>query len=225
MLAETVYIICAYLLGAFPHLNLMARLYKLDANGDLHLKFWRHRGRTVGLIAVLLHIAKGVIIVLAGMWMNMDTGIIAISGVVAIAGQTWPVFSGFDGERGNSIAIGVVATLKPVTFLISLVPMVARLTIKVARHLSNSQITLKERLKFRGPPSLSLPIGMAIAFLLLPVASWQMGDPPTVYWCYLSLFLLIMLRRATASLDRDIDKGTNIGAAIRNRLLYDRSQL
>jgi glycerol-3-phosphate acyltransferase PlsY len=134
----------------------------------------------------------------------------------------WPVFAGFNGEKGNSISVGVIATLTPFTFLFAIIPMLGGLLVKVTFHLAGSRQLLREKLKFSGPPSLSLPLGMIAGFLVLPFASHWLGDPEPVTISYIASLVLIIIRRATAGLKQDLVKGTDIGVILKNRILYDR---
>jgi len=82
-----------------------------------------------------------------------------------------------------------------------------------------------QRLRFGGAPSRSLPLGIAAGLAVLPVASAWLGEPPAVTWCYVGLFLLIMVRRLTAGLGAELAQVRRDKSILLNRLLYDRSHL
>ena len=219
------FVIASYLFGALPHLYLLGRLRGLNPEGDLHIYLWRKGGRLLGITGVLGDIAKGVLVVLAGRLIGLDISTIAIAGLAVVFGQMWPVFAKFDGEKGNSTGAAMVATLTPQPFLIAVIPMALGLLIRTVPRLLNSKQSLDERLKLGGPPSLSFPLGMAIGFLVLPFASLWFGEPPVVTWCYLALFIVIIVRRITSGLKADLEEGQNARDILINRILYDRSKI
>jgi len=135
----------------------------------------------------------------------------------------WPIFSRFDGERGNSTGLAMAAALAPKPLLIALVPIAIGAAIKTVPRLLDASQSLNERLKLGGPPSRSLPLGMAMGFFLLPIASWWLEEPLVITSGYFALFILIMVRRLTAGLRGDLEVNTNVKGLLVNRLLYDRS--
>jgi hypothetical protein len=77
-----------------------------------------------------------------------------------------------------------------------------------------------------GPPSLSLPLGMAIGLAILPMAAWWHGESRNIVLVYITLFVLIMIRRATAGLGSELKGGVSpLNRRLINRLLYDSSTL
>lgn len=212
------FIAAAYLVGSLPQLRLLARLRHLNTEGDLHIGLWEQGGHLVAVIGVFGDFAKGVIVILVGRQLNLETSILALAGLAVVSGQMWPLFTGFDGEKGNSVGIAMAATLTPVPLLIALVPIATGLIIRMTPRV------LKSEPPIGGRPSLSLPLGMAIGFLVLPFAGLFTGEPPVIFWAYLALFLLIMLRRVTAGLRADLAEGDTDGIFI-NRLLFDRSRI
>jgi glycerol-3-phosphate acyltransferase PlsY len=73
MLVNTLFITGAYLLGSLPHLVLLSRLSGLEPRGDLHLRLWAGGKRLVSIIGVIGDIAKGVLVIMAGRWLELDT--------------------------------------------------------------------------------------------------------------------------------------------------------
>ncbi len=218
------FIICAYFLGAFPHLRILAKLKGMHQEGDLHLAFMAQGKRLLAVIGVIIDIAKGVIVIVVGRLLDFDIAVIAIGGLSAVAGQMWPVFTRFEGEKGNSIAVGFIAALTPKAFLLIAIPMLAGVIGKIIGA-DNAGKPLKERLKFGGSHSLSLPVGMAVAFLIAPLTSAFLEEPPVVVWSYAILFFLIMIRRITAGLKDDLGGNPVTMSVIKNRILYDRSRI
>ncbi len=216
-------ILGAYLLGSLPHLAALAKLRGISLEGDSHLSLWRTGGRFVGTLGILGEFAKGVVAVLVVKSLGFGLLIIGLAGLAVVIGQMWPVFSRFDGEKGNSVGLAMAGALAPHVVFISLVPIIIGVAIRTVPRLLDNSKSLNERLKFGGPPSCSLPLGMAIGFLVMPIASWRLGEPLVINVGLLALFVLIMVRRLTAGLKADLKANTEIRGILINRLLYDRS--
>ncbi len=223
MWSDIVLILGAYLLGSAPHLSALGKLRGITLDGDLHINLWQRGGRLVGTIGILTEFVKGVIPVLVGNSLGFDLLTVTLAGLAVVIGQMWPVFSRFDGEKGNSIGLAMAAALAYEPLLIALVPIIIGAVIRTAPRLLDKKQSLNERLMFGGAPSLSLPLGMAIGFFLLPIASWWMGEPPVIIAGYSALFVLIIVRRLTTGLSSDLGENADIKSILINRFLYDRS--
>ncbi|MGB2582565.1 MAG: glycerol-3-phosphate acyltransferase [Dehalococcoidia bacterium] len=224
---ELVLILGSYLLGSLPFMYIMGRLKGVDLreHEDMHIALWRNVGRMQGLLGVFLDFAKGAIVVVAARSAGFEPGWVAFAGVAAVAGQMWPVFMKFDGEKGNSIGLAMSATLATKASLIAMVVMATGLLIRTIPRLRQPNQSASERLKFGGPPSNSLPVGMAVGFAVLPLAAWVMGQPWEVIVAFVGLFVLIMVRRATAGISEDLRQPSGKRSMLLNRLLYDRREL
>jgi 4-hydroxybenzoate polyprenyltransferase len=66
---------------------------------------------------------------------------------------------------------------------------------------------------------------MLATFTLLPLIAYAFGSDPEVIYTYVSLLILILLRRATFALRKDLPGKTRqeIFTLLKNRLLYDHS--
>lgn len=218
----------AYILGSFPLMYLMGRLRGIDLRQyeDMHIATWRHVGRLQGFIGVVFDFAKGVIAVLiAREVLHFSAGWVAVAGVSAVAGQMWPVFLKFDGERGNSTGLAMSGALATYAMLIALVPVAIGFGVRTVPRFLQKDQTMNEKLKFGGPPSLSLPLGMAIAFAVLPLAAWLVGEPLGVILALVAMFVLILIRRLTVDLSEDLRKPSWKTGMLLNRLLFDRSEI
>jgi len=222
MWANAALIVGSYLVGAVPHLVALGRLRGVVLEGDLHSSLWQRGGRLVGVIGLLGEFAKGVIPILAGRALGFDLPIIVLAGLAAVAGQMWPVFLRFDGEKGNSIGLAMAGALAPVALFISLIPIIVGAAVRTLPRLMDASQSLDTRLKFGGPPSRSLPLGMAIGFLALPIVSHGLGEPRAINSGCWALFVMIMVRRLTAGLRRDVKADAEVKGLVINRLLYDR---
>jgi len=221
MWADVVLVLGSYLLGAVPHLFLLAKLRHVELDGDFHQNLWSRAGKVTGVIGVLGEFVKGILPVLVGRALDFNLATIAIAGLAAVCGQMWPVFSRFDGEKGNSIALAMAMALVPKSGLIALIPAVIAVLIRtVPRLLARSS---SEKAIVGGAPSISLPLGMAICFLILPLITWYFGEPVEIVWSLGALFILLMIRRLTAGLRHDLKAGSDVKRILINRLLFDRT--
>jgi hypothetical protein len=66
---------------------------------------------------------------------------------------------------------------------------------------------------------------MAIAFAVLPLAAWLVGQPLEVVYAFVALFVLILLRRVTAGLSEEMRQPSWNNTMLLNRLLFDRSEI
>ena len=216
-------IIGSYLLGSTPHLSLLARLRHVDLNGDFHQSLWYRGGRVIAIVGILGEFSKGVIPILVGKGLDFNLLVVALAGLAAVCGQMWPIFSRFDGEKGNSVALPMAIALTPKPTLIALVPVAISILFRTIPRLIKSSKSTKEPI-FGGSYSRSLPLGMAITFFILPIVSWYLGEPLEIVLCYAALFLLmIIVRRITAGLRSDLRESRNIRGIVIKRFLYDRA--
>ncbi|OGO00050.1 MAG: hypothetical protein A2Y90_03540 [Chloroflexi bacterium RBG_13_52_12] len=223
MLFNILLILGGYILGSAPHLILLAKIRHVNLDGDFHQDLWQRAGKVTGVLGVVGEFVKGALPVLAGKALDFDITIVAAAGLAAVCGQMWPVFSRFDGEKGNSIAMAMVIALTPIVGLIGLIPVIVALIIRMVPRLTAKAGSGGKKAVIGGPYSRSLPLGMAICFLVIPIAAWYLEEPGEIVWCGVALFLLIMLRRLTAGLRPDLNRGGDVKGIIVRRLLYDRA--
>jgi len=224
MLIDFAAITAAYFIGALPHLYAMCKLRRISTTGDLHINLWQGAGPLWGLAAVLFDVLKGAAAIWMGRLLGLDLAIIAACGLAAVAGQMWPVFARFDGEKGNTTGLGMALALAwPVT-LIAIIPALVGLVSKLVRLLKIKNQPLRKRFKSGAGQSDALPVGVALALVILPVAAWLLGEPAEVVYGFVVLLVIIMLRRLTQGLGQDIKNKRDLKSVLINRLLYDRSR-
>jgi glycerol-3-phosphate acyltransferase PlsY len=224
---EAALILGAYLLGAFPLMYVLGRLNGVDLREyeDMHLALWRNVGRLEGLVGILFDFAKGAIVVVVARSIGFEIGWVAAAGVVAVVGQMWPVFLKFDGEKGNTTGIAMAGALATSAMLVALVPIVIGASVRTIPRLLRSNQTFNDRLRLGGPPSLSLPLGMATGFAVMPLAAWWLGYPREIVIALLVLFIVILVRRVTAGMSEDRGQPSDRMNRMLNRLLFDRSEI
>jgi len=221
MWADVVLILGSYIFGSVPHLSLLAKLRHVELDGDFHQNLWSRAGKIAGVLGILGDFIKGALPVLLGKSLDFNLAIIGLAGLAAVCGQMWPVFSKFDGEKGNSIALAMAMALVPKSNLVALIPVIIAILIRtIPRLVAKSS---GDKPIVGGAPSISLPLGMAICFLLLPIITWYFGEPMEIVWCLVALFILLMVRRLTAGLRHDLKAGGDVKRILINRLLFDRA--
>jgi glycerol-3-phosphate acyltransferase PlsY len=222
MWANVLLVVGAYLFGSVPHLRFLSRLRGVRLDGDFHSGLYERAGRVIGVLGVIGEFVKGATPVLVGWALDFAPAAVVAAGVAAVCGQMWSVFSGFDGEKGNSIAVAVAVALVPLAALCSLgfviVALVVRLAPRIRARSSGRRI-------IGGEYSRSLPLGMFACFLALPFFAWAFGGPTAYVWGLASLFvLMIIVRRLTAGLRRDLRESPDPRRDILlRRLFYDRA--
>ena len=126
-----VYLILAYLLGAFPTAVLLSRgFWKTDirkhGSGNAGAtNTWRVLGWKAGLPVLLLDAAKGALA--AGLipllrmgTVPVDVGTLRVlSGLAAVLGHVFPVYTGFRGGKGVATAAGMLLVVAPVPVAIA----------------------------------------------------------------------------------------------------------
>lgn len=221
MWADVVLILGSYIFGSVPHLSLLAKLRHVELDGDFHQNLWSRAGKIAGVLGILGEFIKGILPILIGRAFDFGPAVIAIAGLAAVCGQMWPVFSKFDGEKGNSIALAMVMVLVTKSGLVAITPVIIALLIRtIPRLVAKSS---GDKPIVGGAPSISLPLGMAICFLILPIITWYFGEPVEVVWCCVVLFILLMIRRLTAGLRHDLMASGDVKRILINRLLFDRA--
>jgi len=170
---------------------------------------------------------KGIIPVVIANLMGWDTTVAALAGLAVLIGQMWPIYNKFDGEKGNTTGIGVALALAPRACAVMVTCMAVGAFIRTIPRLLSKKQSASEKLRFGGPPSNSLPIGMAIGFAIFPIATtswfstWFAHPLPTTLVAT-AMFVLVMLRRATAGVRKDFKSGGSKLKIVLNRLLLDR---
>lgn len=199
----------SYLLGSLPQVYLLGRLRGVDLRQepDLHIALWG-RARWTAVLAVLGDLAKGAIPILVGRRaLGLGPEAVALAGLMVVLGQMWPLPFHSTGGRGNSTGITMALTLTPPAFRFALIPLGLAFLVRL----------------WEGSNSRSLPLGMAVAFATLPLASYFSRQPLSITLALLGVFLAIILRRLTAGLRADLKVASSRKSLFLNRLLFDRS--
>jgi glycerol-3-phosphate acyltransferase PlsY len=167
-------IIVGYLLGSIPTAYIAGRLTlgedirKVGGGNMGALNAAREAGPAIGLIVLLIDIAKGAGGILVARYLGVSLLWVYLAGFASIAGHCWPVFLKFKGGKGAATTIGVFFALAPIA-LACCVPVLIGIV------LFSSNITL----------------GMAGGLALFPLFLWVFGQPSStiIYAILVALFL------------------------------------
>jgi glycerol-3-phosphate acyltransferase PlsY len=227
--ANILLVVGSYFLGGLPIQYYLGRLRGVDLKGeyDMHISLFRKVGPAVGVLGVIVDMAKGAIPVLVANLMGWDVLVAALAGLAALIGQMWSIYNKFDGEKGNTTGIGMAVVLAPRAAAVMVTFIAIGAFIRTIPRLLKKDQTNSERLRFGGPPSNSLPIGMVIGFAMFPIATTSVfstwfAHPLSTTLVATGMFLLVMLRRATANVREDFKSGHSKVKIVLNRLLLDR---
>lgn len=206
----------SYVLASISFPWLIARMYGVDlrAAGARKLggsNLVKTVGVVPGITGGVLDGLKGLAAVLVARSLGLPSEVQLLCGLAAIVGQMWPLFHQFDGGRANATGWGFAIAADPVAALLFMGPPV--------------YVAVFARLLIKPRPTRALPIGALISFLVFPAAvALRDGLTPTVL-AGVAALVLIEVRRLTAGLGQDIATGAPLGRILRNRALYDRSEL
>ena len=226
MWAEAGLVIGAYLYGSVPFVGAVARLRGVNlrehTSGSISATNLAHIvGLQGGIIGGIGDFTKGLFPVLAGYYvLDFKIEVLCLAGLAGVVGQIWPIFLRFFGGRGGT-ASGSIAFAFMVTGIIPWKAFVIVIPIATGG--------IWRALRSKGGPTRSVPVGMLLTFALLPLLSWLWWHSPTaVTLTFLGVVLLIIIRRLSADLSRDLQQrpaAESVSSILLHRFLYDRSYI
>lgn len=132
-------ILVAYLLGSIPFTQVVAKTVKgidLREVGSRNVggrNLTRQLGMGWGALGGALDVLKGTAAIAAARaWLGPDP-LSILPGVAVVAGHNWPVWLGFRGGKGLSVALGVMLYLAPLESLLAF--LVALLLIRLTGNI------------------------------------------------------------------------------------------
>ncbi len=219
-LADLVALSVTYLAASVSFPQLIARAHGVDlhAVGTRNLgggNLVREVGVVSGISGGLLDAFKAPLAILLARIAGIDAQTQTLCGVVAVAGQQWPIWHRFDGGRGNAPAIALLVALSlPASLVVAPVALAGILWGVWAR------VRLRRRVYSRGTP-----LGLLLAFALHPLASLALREEPLVALAGSLTTLLVVARRLTAGLRADLAITDDLARTLANRLLFDRTEV
>jgi glycerol-3-phosphate acyltransferase PlsY len=155
-------LLLAYLLGAIPFGYLLVRLttggdVRAAGSGNIGAtNVLRTTGRAMGVLTLLLDIAKGFAAVWLASRLTEGSALwMSCAALAVMAGHTYPVFLGFKGGKAVASWVGAFLCLAPAALAATLVVFVV--TVAVSKYVS---------------------LGSVLAAGLLPLAVWLISHPP-----------------------------------------------
>lgn len=120
-------VILSYLVGSILSGEIIARLKNVDlrkqGSGNVGAtNVLRSIGSFYGALVLLGDALKGIVAVLLGGLLGSYHGfdMAILTGVTAIIGHNWPIFSKFRGGKGIATSLGVIIALTPLSLIIAL---------------------------------------------------------------------------------------------------------
>ena len=156
----------AWLLGRWRHLELRS----VGSGNPGTSNLFRNAGVGVAMLSGPLQFAQGLVPVLVARAVGGDAALLDATAICAVAGNGWPVWLRFNGQRCIAVATGAAAALSPALLVVLLVCFTA------------------------GALTHAIAIGVLAGFAVLPVAAaWLDGRGLALTCC--ALLLAIVLRR------------------------------
>jgi glycerol-3-phosphate acyltransferase PlsY len=163
-----------YIIGSLPTAYLAGKLRghrdirELGDNNAGAANAYRELGPVIGVTVFFGDVAKGAAAVLIARAAHGPQAVLMLTGLAAVIGHNWPVFTGFRGGRGVSTTIGVLAVFAPVPILIVTLPTVL---IVVWKH--------------------STTLAMAFAYIAFFLLAWWRHVDTAVIWYGIGLAVLV----------------------------------
>ena len=137
------WVLGAYLAGTLPSTFIVAKAKRAAAlqaasrrragETDAHILMAQHLGVGWTVVAATLDVLKGLVVALAGRhWGHLDPSWLALTGVAAVLGHTFPPYAREMAGRGLATAAGVYLALLPIQMVVAgvaiVVGRIARIT-------------------------------------------------------------------------------------------------
>lgn len=204
-LINGIIVAAAYLLGS---LNLSYLAGKLCLGVDLRNvgsgnlgtgNVYRNVGKGTGAAVFFADCGKEAAAILLPRLIGADLAWQAAAGLAVVIGHNWPLFLGFRGGRGMTMALAGTLILLPWEGLV----MVLLLAVGVFTH-NTAAMNL-------------------LALALTPILAWRLGRPLSMVIFALGLLLVGVLRRLQGSAGvRGENEQKSMGSVLWYRLIYDR---
>lgn len=125
LLKTIIVIVSSYLIGSITTGVIVAHFKKVDlrsqGSGNVGAtNTFRVMGSFYAAVVLIGDILKGVVAVLLGKLVGITYGFdfAVLTGILAIVGHNWPIFSGFKGGKGIATSLGVLIALTPYSLLV-----------------------------------------------------------------------------------------------------------
>jgi glycerol-3-phosphate acyltransferase PlsY len=168
---EIIAVVAAYLLGAIPFGFLLVRLksgkdVRKEGSGNIGAtNVLRTTGRALGVLTLLLDIAKGYAAVWLAAWLTNDSAVwTSLAAVIVMMGHAYPIFLGYKGGKAVASCVGAFLYLTPLPMLA--VALVFVVTVAVTKYISAGSILAAATFPFGVWLILHPPIPVFLASLI-----------------------------------------------------------
>lgn len=156
----------AWLLGRWRHLELR----DVGSGNPGTSNLFRNAGVGVAVMSGPLQFAQGVVPVVIARAVGGDGTLIEIAAICAVAGNGWPIWFRFNGQRCIAVATGAAAAINPALLVVLLIGFAA------------------------GALTHAIALGVLAGFSALPIAAAWIGGRGLALTCA-ALLLMVVLRR------------------------------
>jgi glycerol-3-phosphate acyltransferase PlsY len=170
-----VVLVAAYIIGSAPIAWLLGRwrhleLREIGSGNPGTSNLFRNAGVGVAVLSGPLQFAQGVLPVVLARAVGGGTNLLEIAAICAVAGNGWPVWFHFKGQRGIAVATGAAAAINPALLVVLLFFFAA------------------------GALTHAIAVGVLAGFSALPIAAAWIGGRSLALTCA-ALLLMVVLRR------------------------------
>ncbi len=199
----TAVLVGAYLVGSAPIAWLVGRMRHVELRdvgsgnpGTSNL--FRNAGMGAAALSGPLQFAQGVVPVLVARAVGGDANLIEASAICAVAGNGWPVWFRFNGQRCIAVATGAAAAINPALLLVLL----ACFAVGALTH--------------------AIALGVLAGFAALPLAAAWIGGRGLALTCAVLLLAVVLRRLEGLSTDPRGSAALSRRALLRRLLLDQR---
>ncbi len=163
----------AWLLGRWRHLELR----QVGSGNPGTSNLFRNAGLGVAVLSGPMQFAQGVIPVVVARAVGGDSGLLEFAAICAVAGNGWPVWFHFKGQRGIAVATGAVAAINPALLVVLLICFSV------------------------GALCRAIAVGVLAGFSALPIAAAWVGGRNLALTCAVLLGMVVLRRLEGLSAD------------------------
>lgn len=201
--AGVLLLLAAYLIGSIPVAWLLGRfrrgvdLRDVGSGNPGTSNLFRNTGVRLALLSGPLQFAQGVAAVLLARLSGGGPTFVELAALSAVVGNGWPIWFGFNGQRGIAVATGAVAALNPALLAVLLACFAA------------------------GALTHAIAAGVLAGFCLLPLAALWLGDVNLAVTCAVMLAAVVLRRLEGLTADLRVARSSRERRVVLRRLFLD----
>ena len=198
-----VILVVAYLVGSVPiawllgHFGKGVDLRQLGSGNPGTSNLFRNTGAGLAVLSGPLQFFQGVVPVLIARAAGGDAGFLDLAAICAVAGNGWPVWFRFNGQRCIAVATGAAAALHPLLLAVLLVFFAA------------------------GALTHAIALGVLAGFVALPFVGLWLGGAQLALTCAAMLGAIVLRRLEGLGADLRVARTTRDRRVVLRRLFLD----